>query len=64
MNWLEVGLSYQRYESFHSCFGARDIIDWSEFPNIPENWKSKKKIKEKKRQIRKKRKEISNFKIL
>ena len=48
----------QRY----SCLGARKIICWSKFPDIHKN---KEKIKEKKRQIRKRKKEkkfwILNF---
>ena len=41
MNWPKVSLKYKRYENFHSCFGAEK----SEFPDIPENWLSKKKNK-------------------
>ena len=53
MNWPKVCLKYQRYESFHSCLGARKIICRCQFPDIG----AKEKIKEKKEQIRKGKKE-------
>ena len=55
MNWPKVYLKYQRYENFHSCFGAEK----SEFPDILENWWSKRKYKgkEETNKKRKKRKE-------
>ena len=50
----ESFLKIQEIWKFHSCFGAEK----SEFPDIPENWLSKKKkIKGKKRQIKKRIKE-------
>ena len=66
MNWPKVCLKYQRHESFHSCLEARKIICWSEFPDIPKNWWSKRKNKgkEETNKKKKKRKEILNFKLL
>ena len=61
MNWPKVYLKYQRYENFHSCFGAEK----SEFSNIPENWwskrKNKAKVETKKKQIKKRNFKISCF---
>ena len=64
MNWPNVYLKYQRYESFCSCLGARKIICWSEFPDIPKSlWsKSENKGKEETNKKKKKRKAILNFK--
>ena len=63
MNWPKICFKNQRYESFYRCFGAKTIICWSEFPDIPENWWSKRKNKGKE-ETNKKKKEILNFQIL
>ena len=66
MNWQKIFLKFQRNESFHSCYEARKIICWSEFPDIPKNWWSKRKItaKEETNNKKEKREEILNFKML
>ena len=52
MKCLKVCLKYQRYENFHSCFQGEK----SEFPDVSENWWSKRKNKGKKETNEKKRK--------
>ena len=63
MTWPKVCLKYQRYESFHSCLGAKKIICWSEFLDIPKHWWSKRKNKGKGETDKKNKKikEILNF---
>ena len=57
MNWPKVDLKNQRYESFRSCFGARKKHVGPNFPIFQKNCEAKEKIKENKRQIRKRKKE-------
>ena len=53
MNWPKVYLKYQRYKDFYSCFGAEK----SEFPDILQNWWSKRKNKGKEETNKKRIKE-------
>ena len=58
MNWPKICLKYQRYESFHSCLGARKKNVGPNFPIFSKFGGAKKKVKETKEEIRKRKKKF------
>ena len=58
MNWPKIWLKYQRYESFHSCLGARKKNVGPNFPIFSKFGGAKKKSKGNEGTNKKKKKKI------